>query len=220
MADTTTWELAFQGAESRIKFGTYDGKPAVLKERFVKRYRHPELDASLTKQRQRAEIKAINKLRQKCPELEKVMPVILHTSDREIIMTRIENSQTSCKFIATSLATNSDIDWLFECIGKIVGQIHKNDIVHGDLTTSNILINDSNQLIPIDFGLSYHSTSSEDRAVDLYVLERALLSTHVDASKFNIVTDNYKQVMSSSADAVIRKLDEVRMRGRKRLMIG
>lgn len=220
-AEGSQWTLAYQGAESRIKFGVFNEKPAVLKERFVKKYRHPDLDRQLTKRRQKAEIGAINKLRSKCPELALVMPEVLSTSEREIIMTRVENAQTSCQFIANALASNSDIDWLFKDIGRVVGTIHKHELIHGDLTTSNILINDKNQLVPIDFGLAQHSKSCEDRAVDLYVLERALQSTHVDSAKFDFVLEQYKSEMGDHAgDKVIKQLDAVRLRGRKRLMIG
>lgn len=76
-------------------------------------------------------------------------------------------------------------------IGEAIGAMHSIDVIHGDLTTSNMLLrraNDatqaasSNLSLPsialIDFGLSYVSTLIEDKAVDLYVLERALASTH------------------------------------------
>ncbi|RWW82341.1 hypothetical protein BHE74_00009201 [Ensete ventricosum] len=64
-------------------------------------------------------------------------------------------------------------------IGNAVGKLHDGGLIHGDLTTSNMLIKrDTNQLVLIDFGLSFTSTLPEDKAVDLYVLERALLSMH------------------------------------------
>lgn len=56
--------------------------------------------------------------------------------------------------------------------------MHKTDIIHGDLTTSNMLLRSSLDIVLIDFGLSYISTLIEDKAVDLYVLERAIGSTH------------------------------------------
>lgn len=65
-------------------------------------------------------------------------------------------------------------------IGRSIGQIHAIDVIHGDLTTSNMLLRSSSppSIVLIDFGLSYVSTLIEDKAVDLYVLERALASTH------------------------------------------
>ncbi len=62
-------------------------------------------------------------------------------------------------------------------IGSLVLQIHECGIIHGDLTTSNMIFKNG-QIYLIDFGLSYFKDSAEDRAVDLYVLERAFKSTH------------------------------------------
>lgn len=67
-------------------------------------------------------------------------------------------------------------------IGKSIGKMHYTDVVHGDLTTSNMMIveNESeiHDIILIDFGLGMTRPVIEDKAVDLYVLERALISTH------------------------------------------
>ena len=68
-------------------------------------------------------------------------------------------------------------------IGEIVAKLHNNNFIHGDLTTSNFLIEESTgDLVLIDFGLTTVSSSAEDMGVDLYVLERAIISTHVQAS--------------------------------------
>jgi serine/threonine protein kinase len=64
-------------------------------------------------------------------------------------------------------------------VGVVIGKMHDADVVHGDLTTSNIMIRDADgKAVLIDFGLSTVSTVLEDKAVDLYVLERAFVSTH------------------------------------------
>lgn len=64
-------------------------------------------------------------------------------------------------------------------IGTALGKMHNIDVVHGDLTTSNLMMRkESGSLVLIDFGLSYVSNLIEDKAVDLYVLERAFTSTH------------------------------------------
>lgn len=71
-------------------------------------------------------------------------------------------------------------------IGRAIGLMHNADVIHGDLTTSNMLLRAASpgaspSVVLIDFGLSYVSTLVEDKAVDLYVLERALSSTHPEA---------------------------------------
>lgn len=59
-----------------------------------------------------------------------------------------------------------------------MAKMHDSGIIHGDLTTSNMMIRQNKSIVMIDFGLSFNSTLIEDKAVDLYVLERAFLSTH------------------------------------------
>ena len=63
-------------------------------------------------------------------------------------------------------------------MGKTINNVHDLGIIHGDLTTSNMIIRNDKQIVLIDFGLSYYKDSAEDKAVDLYVLERAFKSTH------------------------------------------
>lgn len=219
--DPKDWTLLFQGAESKVRLGKYNGEEAIWKERFPKKYRHPDLDKRLAKERTRSEVRNMTKIKERCPEISFTIPKILFTDDRNIIMTYVTNSETSCRFIEGAIKKETNIDWLFSAIGRIVGLIHKVGVIHGDLTTSNFLINQNNQVIPIDFGLSSHSTSPEDRAVDLYVLERALQTTHIKEEKFQLILEEYRKTMHSPEnEKVIKKLDDVRARGRKRLMIG
>lgn len=89
----------------------------------------------------------------------------------------------------------SDCRDLAEKIGKIVGHLHDNEITHGDLTTSNMLLKppvispgQSNgdtvgEVVIIDFGLGTMKPTIEDKAVDLYVMERAFISTHADSEQ-------------------------------------
>ncbi|KAB5589164.1 Serine/threonine-protein kinase [Ceratobasidium theobromae] len=73
----------------------------------------------------------------------------------------------------------------------------------------------------IDFGLSFNSTLVEDKAVDLYVLERAFASTHPGSEgMFGQVLQAYEQVSEAAWKNVKKRLDEVRLRGRKRSMVG
>jgi TP53 regulating kinase-like protein len=219
----TGWELKHQGAESRIKYGLFAGRPSLVKERFIKKYRDPELDERLTRERVRAEVRAFMKIKDKCNSLGQLMPTILLVTERNIVMTRLEEARTSCDVIKEGREKGLDMNWMFEGIGTVVGQIHGEcGLIHGDLTTSNIMVTLDKKLVPIDFGLASVSGSAEDRAVDLYVLERALQSTHVDAASFQVVLQAYEKAMSKpgSGQEVLKRLEEVRARGRKRLMIG
>lgn len=115
-------------------------------------------------------------------------------------------------------------------VGEAVGRLHKADIVHGDLTTSNLMVRrvgaegeeerGEGEVVLIDFGLGQVSTQDEDKAVDLYVLERAFSSTHPKAERlFQDVLKAYGESYKGSK-VVLRRLQDVRMRGRKRSMIG
>ena len=73
---------------------------------------------------------------------------------------------------------------LAQQVGSAIGKMHDADIVHGDLTTSNLMVQDkdgSSQIVVIDFGLGMMKPTIEDKAVDLYVLERAFMSTHPES---------------------------------------
>lgn len=132
--------------------------------------------------------------------------------------------------IALSQASGQDpvgLNAVIEQMGQILAKMHDEDVIHGDLTTSNMLLRQESslqsakpELFMIDFGLSYTSALPEDKGVDLYVLEKAFLSTHPNTEQlFQRLLKSYTQT-SKRAHAVIKKLDEVRLRGRKRSMVG
>lgn len=224
-----------QGAEARLTIGEFNGQQCLIKERFVKNYRHPELDTHLTKERMRAESKAVSR----CVAAGVNAPQIFHMdlNDRKIYMKYYEKSITAKAYINDIVPNLNDaeerenrIQKLATEIGTCVGKMHANNIIHGDLTTSNILLDPSDAddgsfreyfLIMIDFGLSSYSQSSEQKGVDLYVLERALLSTHSGVPNlFNNILEAYKLANSKSSAETIVKFEEVRARGRKRTMVG
>lgn len=144
-------------------------------------------------------------------------------------MEEITNSQTVRDYVVAMQKAQPDsaiqkLTPLFTKIGRLLGKMHAGKVIHGDLTTSNMLlqgdVNDLN-IVLIDFGLSFSEGLSEDKGVDLYVFERALLSTHPDTEDlFKAVLDAYRLENKKEAADVISKLDEVRMRGRKRTMVG
>ncbi|UXI22692.1 intersectin-2 [Sarcoptes scabiei] len=214
------WTLLFQGAESKVFEGRYESKSAILKERFVKTYRLPILDRRLTKERIKAEIKAYDSIEKKCKLLSERMPKVLYSDDRNIILTRVDDSiSLSQHFIDCEKNKRSDsIERALIELGELVAEIHKIRLIHGDLTTSNFLVlKENHSIVPIDFGLSYISNSDENRAVDLYVLERAIQSTH-PAINFEVFLNSYQKSMGT--DTINKRLDQVRSRGRKRSMVG
>lgn len=120
---------------------------------------------------------------------------------------------------------------LMRRVGRAVGRMHGIGVVHGDLTTSNLMLRPAKEpieigkelegeIVIIDFGLASQSTADEDRAVDLYVLERAFGSTHPRAEGLFKEVLNAYGTSYKGAQVVLKKLEDVRMRGRKRSMLG
>jgi len=115
-----------------------------------------------------------------------------------------------------------------ERVGTILGKLHDSEIVHGDLTTSNILIRDKVgnnvpsdlDIVLIDFGLGSLKPSVEDKAVDLYVLERAFVSTHPGSEPMMSALIEAYRFGSRKGTIVLSRLLQVRARGRKRDMAG
>lgn len=210
-----------QGAEAKLYLGLYNGIECLIKERFVKNYRLAELDKTLTKSRIKAEQKTVKR----CEDAGIIVPKLFNVdfNERKIYMEYFDKAITAKEFIVQIHQEQEQLDELTKRIGEIVGKFHVNNIIHGDLTTSNILINHEEsgyKIIMIDFGLSCYSASHEDKGVDLYVLERALLSTHSNLPElFELILKHYRQ-SNSTSEETIKRFEEVRARGRKRTMIG
>ncbi|KAJ3210121.1 hypothetical protein HDU82_008746 [Entophlyctis luteolus] len=97
-------------------------------------------------------------------------------------------------------------------IGESLAKLHNVDIVHGDLTTSNMMLRtETNSVAFIDFGLGFVSSLAEDKAVDLYVLERALASTHKNSRVLlDAILVGYLNVIKDKK-SIVRKLEEGEM---------
>ncbi|EEB05368.1 BUD32 protein kinase [Schizosaccharomyces japonicus yFS275] len=212
-----------QGAEAVVfRTSIFPGEPCLLKCRPAKHWRHPILDQRLTRRRCLAEARLLAKcqtLGLKCPLLYFVDP-----KRGEIYMEWIEGC--SVRDYIRSIESSEEYEVLLRRlmnnIGKEVANLHKNDIIHGDLTTSNMMLRNKNQddIVFIDFGLGTVIESEEDKAVDLYVLERALASTHPNSEQlFSLTLESYSKSWKASK-SVLRRFEDVRMRGRKRSMVG
>ncbi|XP_022097536.1 TP53-regulating kinase-like [Acanthaster planci] len=222
-------QLIKQGAEAKVFRGKFLGRSCVVKQRFKKKYRHPALDEKLTQKRTAQEVRSLVR----CRKAGISTPTVYFVNYVEfsIYMEDIVNSITVRENIEAIQSRADSLDELFqlaEAIGKILATMHKSDVIHGDLTTSNMLIRQQatdskyhpRAVVLIDFGLSHISALAEDKGVDLYVLERAFLSTHPNTEEvFSRVLQAYRESYKRSEE-VIKKLDEVRQRGRKRVMVG
>jgi TP53 regulating kinase-like protein len=227
-------ELISQGAEGRIYLINFSlaASPltsAIVKQRFNKAYRHIDLDKKLTQQRTVSEVKSIIKAAESGIDT----PILYYCDyvNNKIFMEQIKGETVKCILHQLHWLDNDVDRELAMCITSLIGstiaRLHQSKLIHGDLTSSNMMIrgfhkhNSPSSLTLIDFGLSYQCELLEDRAVDLYVLERAFHSTHPGSMQlFQLVLSAYTKQFSSQGAAVLAKLEAVRLRGRKKQMIG
>ncbi|WUR03554.1 BUD32 protein kinase [Vairimorpha necatrix] len=187
-------KILFRGAESVI----YLKDGLLHKERLRKKYRIEELDTKIIKQRTKKEVNILIKLN----ALGIPCPVYKHTEGNIIKMEYIDGKNVKD-------LTNLSED-IFKEIGKLVNILHTNNIIHGDLTTSNFIYKD--KIFVIDFGLSYISTKAEDKAVDLYVFEKSVKCAH-DEKFIKNFYEGY--TCQGNQEEVMTRLELVRKRGRK-----
>ena len=117
-----------------------------------------------------------------------------------------------------------EIYHVFRELGQTISLLHSKNIIHGDLTTSNIMINLDRVLYLIDFGLSQIKNSVEEKAIDLYIFEKSIIcddiSVIVDKDKLiQSFIEGYKESSNFNIET-LKRLDKVKQRGRKRVSIG
>ncbi len=190
-----------QGAEAII---TIEGT-TVLKQRIPKTYRISEIDTRLRKLRTRSEAKLLQKAHGIAPQL-------LDVDEHSMSITMEYLKGNLFKDVLDDLPESQRKKLLHE-LGKKVGHLHDKDIVHGDLTTSNMILTAEGLRI-IDFGLGSISKKFEDKAVDLHLLQQALHSKHYRHSEeaFKQVLEGYKT--SQGHQNVLKQLEKVQKRGR------
>ena len=190
----------------------YRDNATVIKERLAKAYRHPELDGSLRQFRTRREAKVLQRLE----EMHFNAPHLKEFSDKRMSITMDFIPGNTLKEVLQQKAEESE--YLAKEIGQRIGQLHKADIIHSDLTTSNMIKHqETGEVTFIDFGLSFFSEKIEDKAVDLFLLDRALETTHTDKYPgiFEQVLEGYQQEYDG-ADEVLSRLQLVERRGRNK----
>ena len=200
-------KLIKKGAEADIYQTVWQNSKAILKIRKVKNYRNSSLDAKIRKQRTIKESQMISHARTFGIPTPLVYFVNLEKS--YIIMQEIPGTPVHD-------LSESKIIKLSKEIGKLVGKLHQNGIMHGDLTTSNFILF-KNMVYVIDFGLSQNTIKPEDHAVDLRLIKEILNSAHAKIMKnaWKNFLLGYKSVMGNSNYAKITKLvTEIESRGR------
>ncbi|MBN1157314.1 Kae1-associated serine/threonine protein kinase [Candidatus Woesearchaeota archaeon] len=178
----------------------------VIKHRIRKGYRIPEIDVPIRKFRTRREAKVIEKLQPLG-----FVPKIISVDEKEM---KLEMEFIDGKKLADNLE-ELGYEKIMEEAGEKAALVHNQDIIHGDLTTSNMILKD--KIYFIDFGLSFFSTKVEDKAVDVHLLKEALNSKHYTICEkcYNAFLNGYKK-KSNNYKEIINRLEKVESRGRNK----
>lgn len=200
-------DLIAKGAESNIVKSSYLGKDAVLKNRVSKNYRIPEIDNKIRKARTKLEAKLLSDVKKAGVVTPILYDVDLH--DKTILMEEIKGDLVKD-------IINEDLAYE---IGENIAKFHNLNIIHGDITSSNMMVNDENQLVFIDFGLGRYSDLFEDKAVDLLVLKKSLQSIDYNTAIkiFDKVLEGYADEYNDDSlnrEQIIKKINEIESRGR------
>ncbi|RHY92021.1 hypothetical protein DYB26_009408 [Aphanomyces astaci] len=196
----------------------FAGRPCVIKERVIKTYRLRQLDKKLSHRRLVQEARCNFKCRKAGVDTPCIF--LIDEAKGRLYMERIQGMSAKQYLYDSYDATTQQYaaDALAVCyqIGVAIARMHDADIVHGDLTTSNLMKKDSLSTITvIDFGLANSQPLPEDKAVDLYVMERAFQSTHVHSEplvhsmyKDDVVLSDKKQTKNDEAQRILERIAE------------
>lgn len=200
-------KLIQKGAEADIYLTLWNEKKSILKIREKKDYRNPILDKRIREQRtiRESSIMADVKSFGVCS------PLVYYVDTK---LCRIYMQHMKGKLVRD--LSNQKMIKACQEIGKIVGKLHKNGIMHGDLTTSNFLsLND--KVFVIDFGLAQRTDKIEDHAIDLRLFKEILNSAHAKIMEkaWAEFLKGYKKVVSPSRhNRVLSQVSVIESRGR------
>ncbi|MFA5953622.1 MAG: KEOPS complex kinase/ATPase Bud32 [Candidatus Pacearchaeota archaeon] len=199
-----------QGAEAIIYLDKKNN--SVIKDRISKAYRIPELDKKIIKQRTKAEEKILEKT-------SKIISVPKPKNSKEfnkIIMPFINGKKLSSSLEDFSLKEQKSI---MNIIGKDVAKMHENGIIHGDLTTSNMIyVQKEKKVYFIDFGLGFQNGKIEDKGIDVHLLKQALEAKHFSNWEilFKEFEKAYSSINPSESKKIFERLKAIEKRGRYR----
>ncbi|KAF6245725.1 KEOPS complex kinase/ATPase Bud32 [Nitrosopumilus sp. b2] len=200
-------KLIKKGAEADIYKTIWHNSPAILKIRKTKNYRNLLLDSKIRKQRTIKESQMISQV--KLFGIPTPLVYFVNLEKTSITMQEIQGKPVHD-------LSESKIIQLSKTIGKLVGMLHKNGIMHGDLTTSNFILFKNNVYV-IDFGLSQNTIKPEDHAVDLRLIKEILNSAHakIMIPAWKNFLFGYKSVVGNANYVKITKLvSDIESRGR------
>jgi len=201
-------EIVRRGAEAEIRRGEYLGRKVMVKSRVPKAYRHPDLDCSLRATRTKNEARLMQEARR-----HGVPTPIIYDIDRAqatIVMQEIVGPRVKDVLVS---APREEAETICLEIGREAAALHKAGMVHGDLTTSNMVM-EGEKVYLIDFSLGSRNAEIEEMGVDLHLLKEAFQSAHSERfDLFEVVMRSYSENFDQ-AKRVLAKITEIEERGR------
>lgn len=201
-----------KGAEASLFLEDWQGLKVVMKQRLPKLYRIPQIDMKIRTYRTSHEAQLLHSAK----HIGVPTPLVYSVDVVEscIIMEFVDGAQ-----VKQILKNFSDEERRNLCvyIGELIGLLHKNNIVHGDLTTSNMILTPQGKVVFVDYGLAEKTSNLELKGVDLHLMKRALQSTHFQYAKdaFESVIHGYSTIVGrEEAGRVLKKIKEIEERGR------
>lgn len=204
--------LIRKGAEANLYLEDWYGIRVIRKVRIPKSYRLSQLDFEIRRSRTIHEAQVMHDA--KLAGVPTPTIYFIDVNRTFIVMEYIEGMRVK---ETLSLLSSEERRKLCRGIGKLIGSLHGNGIIHGDLTTSNMIITKNEKMFFIDFGLSEYSEEVEKRGVDIHLMKRALQSTHYKYARecFNSVMEGYTiEIGHETAKEVVKRIGEIEKRGR------
>ena len=204
--------LVRKGAEANLYLEEWYGIKVIKKVRIPKSYRLRQIDYEIRRSRTVHEAQIMSDAKR--AGVPTPIIYLIDVKRTSIVMEYIEGPRVK---EILNLLPSQERKVLCRRIGGLIGQLHGKGIIHGDLTTSNMIMGQNEKIFFIDFGLAEYSVEVEKRGVDLHLMKRALESTHYPHAKecFTSIIAGYAiEVTSKNAEEVVKRVREIAQRGR------
>ena len=212
MGEMKTPVLIKKGAEASLYLAKWHGRKVIMKKRLPKKYRLSMLDEQIRTYRTAHEPRLMHEAKK--AGVPTPIIFLVDVKKATIIMEFVDGRQVKQLLDEVS---ESQRRQLCLKIGELIGRLHKHGIIHGDLTTSNMILDTDGKIFFVDFGLGEKTSELEARGVDLHLMRRALESTHFRFAEecFNAVIEGYSKVLGDNVTKkVLDKIGEIERRGR------
>jgi TP53 regulating kinase-like protein len=212
MGEIESMKLIKRGAEASLYLTEWHNKKVIMKVRLPKKYRPPELDERIRTYRTAHEPQLMHEA--KIAGVPTPIIFLVDMNKATITMEYVEGQQVKKLMDTLSMEEKKK---LCEKIGELIGNLHQHGVIHGDLTTSNMILTREGKVFLVDFGLGEKNTELEAKGVDLHLMKRALQSTHYEIAEacFRSVLFGYSSVVGNEkTKEVMEKIREIEQRGR------